>query len=56
MNKYIEEGRILRSFVSERQRDTSERKKVRKDFIEKVGAYSESENKVCDIDISALPN
>jgi len=56
MDKYIKESDGLRLFVSERQRNTSERKKARKDFVEKIGSYSESENEVCDIDISALPN
>ncbi len=56
MDKYIEESDKLRLFISERQRNTPERKKARKDFVEKIGSYSESENKVCDIDMSALPN
>src|SRR3989338_6782206 len=56
MNQYIEEGGKLRSFISEKQRNTPERKKMREDFVEKIGAYNESENRVCDIDIFILPN
>ena len=53
--KYIEEGDKLLNFVKNRQRDTSERINARKDFIRYVGSYSESENEVCDIDLSSLP-
>ena len=44
------------NFVKERQLNTDLRKMARKNFIEKIGSYSESENKVCDIDISKLSN
>ena len=43
-------------FVKKRQLNTEARKKARTDFVEKIGSYSESENKVCDIDISMLSN
>ncbi|MEK7624662.1 MAG: hypothetical protein AAB404_03030 [Patescibacteria group bacterium] len=54
MNKYIEESDKLNFFVSERQRNTPERKKARKDFVKNIGSYSESENEVCDINLSTL--
>jgi len=56
MDKYIKEGDKLHSFIDEKQRNTAERKKARTDFVEKIGSYSESENKVCDVDISILSN
>jgi len=56
INKYIAEGGKLRSFVKDRQRNTQDREKARKDFVEKISSYSESENKVCDIDLLTLPN
>ena len=56
MDKYIKEGDKLRSFIDEKQRNTEERKKARTDFVEKIGSYSESENKVCDVDIYILSN
>ncbi|MFA5083894.1 MAG: hypothetical protein WC475_00705 [Candidatus Paceibacterota bacterium] len=56
MDEYIKESNKLRLFVSERQRNTLERQNTRKDFVEKIGSYSESENEVCDIDLSVLPN
>ena len=55
MEKYVQEGEKLRSFVKERQLNTTERKKARKDFFEKIGSY-ESLDRVCDIDYSKLPN
>lgn len=42
------------SFVKDRQLNTVERIKARKDFVEYVGSYSESENVACDINLSAL--
>ena len=54
--KYIEEGDKLLNFVKNRQRDTPERINARKDFVRYVGSYSESENEVCDIALSTLPN
>ena len=54
MDKYIKESDNLRLFVDERQRNTEQRKKARKDFVEKIGSYSESENEVCDIDNKIL--
>lgn len=54
--KYMIEGKKLRSFVTEVQRNTLDREKYRKDFVENVGSYSESENEVCDIDLSTLLN
>lgn len=44
------------SFVKDKQRNTDIRKKARKDFVEHVGSYGESENEVCDIDYSKLLN
>ncbi|MBU6431529.1 MAG: hypothetical protein KGJ58_02980 [Patescibacteria group bacterium] len=44
------------NFVKERQLNTDLRKQARKDFVEKIGSYAESENKVCDIDLSVLSN
>ena len=44
------------NFVKKIQLNTEARKKARTDFVEKIGSYSESENKVCDIDISMLSN
>jgi len=52
----IEKIDVFINFVKEKQRNTAERKKARKDFVEKIGSYSESENEVCDINLSALPN
>ena len=56
MDKYIKEGDKLHSFIDEKQRNTAERKKARTDFVEKIGSYSESENKECEVDISILSN
>ncbi len=44
------------NFIKDKQLNTNERKQARKDFVRYVGSYSESENEVCDIDISALQN
>jgi len=54
MKKFIEIGNRLHGFIENKQRNTPERKKARKDFVEKIESYSESENKVCDIDLSVL--
>ena len=43
-------------FVKSKQLNTEVRKLARKDFVEKIGSYSESENEVCDINLSALLN
>lgn len=44
-------------FIENRQINTDQRKKSRKDFYKgKLGSYGESTNKVCDIDYSLLPN
>lgn len=56
MKKFIEIGDKLHGFIKDRQRNTPEREKNRKDFVRYVGSYSESENEVCDIDLSMLPN
>ena len=56
LNNYLMEGGKLRSFVIEKQRNTLDRIKARKDFVEKIGSYSESENNVCDIDLVSLLN
>lgn len=55
-DKYIEEGDKLFNFVKNKQRNTSERVGARKDFVEKIGSYSESENDVCDIELLSLSN
>lgn len=44
------------NFVKEKQHNTQERKKASDDFIEKIGSYSESENKICDIDYANFIN
>lgn len=46
----IEKIDVFINFVKEKQFNTSERKKTRKDFYEHLGSYGESTNKVCDID------
>lgn len=56
MNKFIEIGDKLHGFIENQQRNTLERKKVRKSFVKKIGSYSESENEVCDINLSTLAN
>ncbi len=56
IKKFIEIGDKLHGFVENKQRNTSERKKFRKDFVKYIGSYSESENEVCDINLSALLN
>lgn len=56
MKKFIEIGDKLHGFIENKQRNTLERKKVRKNFVENIGSYSESENEVCDINLSALSN
>ena len=45
---------VFIGFVESRQLNTSERKKYKTDFYEKIGNYGESENDVCDIDYSTL--
>ncbi len=49
IDKYID-------FVKSVQYNTVERKGNRENFVKKVGSFSESENKVCDIDYSTLVN
>lgn len=56
IKKFIETGDRLHGFIENRQRNTPEREMARKDFVEYVGSYSESENEVCDIDIQMLPD
>lgn len=55
MNKFIKESDKLDTFVKEKQINTQERKKARKDFYEKIGSYNSLDH-VCDIDYSTLPN
>ena len=43
-------------FVENLQINTSGREKFRDSFYKNLGSYSESENEVCDIDYSTLPN
>ena len=52
----IEKIDVFINFVKNKQLNTDIRKKARKDFVEKIGSYSESENEVCDINFSALSN
>lgn len=54
--KYIEIADELNAFVDERQRNTPERKMAREKFAEQIRSYSESDNQVCDIDLSKLVN
>ena len=54
LNEFVKKGDELRSFVEQKQINTSERKIQRKNFVEKVGSYNESENNICDIDLSML--
>ncbi|MBI5077759.1 MAG: hypothetical protein HZB11_00090 [Candidatus Yonathbacteria bacterium] len=56
MKKFIEVGDKLHGFVEDKQRNTQARVDFRKDFVKKVRSYSESENDVCDIKLSMLPN
>lgn len=56
MKKFIEIGDKLHGFIEEKQRNTQERLDFRKNFVENVGSYSESENDVCDVDLSLLLN
>src|SRR3989344_4712163 len=44
------------SFIESRQRNTPERKKARKDFVEKLGSFSPLDEEICDISFSMLPN
>ena len=55
MEKYIQDGDSLRSFVEIRQFDTEERKKAQLDFLKKVSSH-ESLDRYCDIDYSTLSN
>jgi len=55
-NAYIKESDKLYAFVDGRQRNTPERKNSREKFAEQIRSYSESDNQVCDIDLSKLPN
>ena len=43
-------------FIEDRQINTDQRKKVRKNFYEHLGSYGESTNKNCDIDYLLLSN
>ena len=56
IKKFIEVGNTLHSFVENKQRNTTDRINARKKFVEGVGSYSESENEVCDIDLTTLSN
>ena len=42
------------NFVKDMQFNTDVRRKARKDFVQYLGSYSESENQVCDIVVSSL--
>ena len=53
---YIKETDKLYTFVGERQRNTLDRKTARAKFAEQIRSYGESDNKVCDIDLSKLLN
>ena len=55
IEKYIQDGDSLRSFVEIRQFDTEERKKAQLDFLKKVSSH-ESLDRYCDIDYSTLSN
>lgn len=54
MKKFIEIGDKLHGFVENKQRNTPSRIDFRKNFVKNVGSYSESENAVCDVDLSVL--
>ncbi|MCE9585011.1 hypothetical protein K8Q94_00050 [Candidatus Nomurabacteria bacterium] len=56
MKKYFEDADRLRLFVEEKQINTPARTRYDEDFYNNVGSYSESENEVCDIDLSTLSN
>ena len=56
MDKYFRDGDILRSFVEIKQLNNPDRIKNNKDFYEKVRSYEESDNEVCDVNISRLLN
>ena len=43
-------------FVENKQFNTDARKKADQDFYKNLGSYSESTNKICDIDQPILPN
>ena len=53
---YIKEADKRTAFVGTRQRNTLERKEARVIFAEQIRSYSESDNEVCDINPSDLPN
>lgn len=44
------------NFVKDVQLNTDARNMARKEFVRHLGSYSESENDVCDISLSMLPN
>ncbi|MBI2046276.1 MAG: hypothetical protein HYT28_02560 [Parcubacteria group bacterium] len=56
IKKFLEIGDKLHGFVENKQRNTLDRQNARKDFVQYVGSYSESENEICDINLFALPN
>ena len=55
LKKFLADMESYRNFVTERQINTEERKKYKKDFYDQLGSYSAS-HESCDLDISALPN
>ena len=56
IKKFIEIGDKLHGFIEDKQRNTPERENARKNFVKYVGSYSESENEVCDVNLSTLPD
>jgi hypothetical protein len=55
-SKFMQISDELHSFVENRQLNTDARKQAQEDFFNgHLGSYSDS-NKICDIDLSTLPN
>ena len=54
MDKYIRVKVIICVCLLMKDNVTLNKDKARKDFVEKIGSYSESENEVCDIDNKIL--
>lgn len=46
----------LRDYIEEKQFNTLERQKAKKDFYRKIRSYGTAPGKKCDIDLSLLPN
>jgi len=56
LNDFLEKGDLLSDFIEELQYNNQERKEIHKSLFEKIGSYSDLNEKFCDVDYSKLSN